>query len=332
MPSPPWSPGRAQDPAGRLLHLLSLMQARPHWSGEALAERLGVTTRTVRRDVDRLRRLGYPVEANPGTGGGYQLGVGGRLPPLLLDDDEAVAVALGLRTAAGGTVAGLEEAAIAALAKLEQVLPDHLRYRVQAVHSATVPLRSGAPEVAASTLVLLAQACRSSERVRFDYTNGRGTRSERTVEPFRIVPTGRRWYLVARDTRAAAGGPSDGAWRTFRADRIAEPKNTGHRFTIVAPPDAAALVSSSVAVAPYAHHAVVRVEAAADVVAAAVPPTVAMVEPDGTGRSTLRTGADHLDSILGHLVILGHDFEVLEPPALRDRALSLGRRLVQSHR
>lgn len=323
---------RTQDPAGRLLHLLSLLQSRPDWLGEALADRLGVTTRTVRRDVDRLRRLGYPVEASPGTGGGYRLGVGARLPPLLLDDDEAVAVAIGLRTAAGGTVVGLEEAAIGALAKLEQVLPAHLRLRVQAVQSATVPLRSGAPEVAASTLVLLAQACRGAERVRFDYTDGSGARTERTVEPFRLVPTGRRWYLVARDVRGAAAAPSGGSWRTFRADRIAEPKVTGHRFTLEDPPDAAALVSSSVGVAPYAHHAVVRIEAAADVVAAAVPPTVGVVEPAGTDRSTLRTGADHLDAILGHLVLLGHDFEVLEPPALRERAVAVGRRLVHSHR
>lgn len=143
-------------PAGRLLHLLSLLQARPDRGGQELADRLGVTTRTVRRDVDRLRGLGYPVEAVAGSGGGYRLGVGARLPPLLLDDDEAVAVALGLRTAAGGTVTGLEEAAVAALAKLEQVLPEHLRHRVRALQAATVPLRAEGPGVAAGTLVLLA--------------------------------------------------------------------------------------------------------------------------------------------------------------------------------
>jgi len=327
-------PEPAQDPAGRLLHLLSLLQARPDWAGEELGRRLGVTTRTVRRDVDRLRGLGYPVEAAPGTGGGYRLGVGARLPPLLLDDDEAVAVAVGLRTAAGGTVAGMEEAAVAALAKLEQVLPDRLRQRVRALQAATVPLRSGTAEVAASTLVLLAQACRGHERVRFAYTDGHGNRSERTVEPFRLVPTGRRWYLVARDARRlAAAGTSDGdAWRTFRVDRIAEPVATGHRFTIPDPPDAAALVSSSVAVAPYVHHAVVRVMAPEDEVAAAVPPTVAVVEPAGADQCILRTGADHLDAILGHLVLLGHEFEALEPPELRERARALGRRLASRHR
>ena len=314
----------AGGPAGRLLHLLSLLQARPDWLGHELAERLGVTTRTVRRDVDRLRGLGYPVEAAPGSGGGYRLGVGARLPPLLLDDDEAVALALGLRTAAGGTVAGLEEAAVAALAKLEQVLPDRLRQRVRALQDATVPLRSGTPEVAASTLLVLAQACRGRERVRFGYTDGRGVQSERTVEPFRLVPTGRRWYLVARHAR------NDG-WRTFRVDRMVAPAGTGHRFTIDDPPDAAALVSSSVAVAPYAHHALVRVVAPAAEVAAAVPPTVAVVEADGPGRCTLRTGSDDLSAILGHLVLLGHDFEVLEPAALRHEALVLGRRLVRSH-
>lgn len=324
------SPG---GPAGRLLHLLSLLQARPDWGGPELAERLGVTTRTVRRDVDRLRGLGYPVEAAPGSGGGYRLGVGARLPPLLLDDDEAVAVAIGLRTAAGGTVTGLEEAAVAALAKLDQVLPQHLRQRVRALQVATVPLRADGPEVTAATLVLLAQACRGRERVRFTYVDGKGAESERTVEPFRLVPTGRRWYLVARDARRPAGrdGPPDSAWRTFRVDRIHEPTATGHRFTVDDPPDAAALVSSSVAVAPYAHHALVRVAAPADEVAAAVPPTVAVVEAETDTTCLLRTGGDHLESIVGHLVLLGRDFEVLEPAALRDRALAVGRRLVRNH-
>ena len=314
----------AQTPAGRLLHLLSLLQSRSDWTGGDLAERLGVTGRTVRRDVNRLRALGYPVEAAPGVAGGYRLGVGARLPPLLLDDDEAVAVALGLGTAAGGTVTGLEEAAVAALAKLEQVLPDRLRHRVRAVQAATVPLRPAGPEVPASTLVTLAQACRGRERLRFDYTDGRGVTTERAVEPFRLVPTGRRWYLVARDVRRDA-------WRTFRVDRIAEPQATGHRFTLVDPPDAAALVSSSVAVAPYAHRAVVRVGAPAEAVKAVVPPTVGVVEPAGAASCLLRTGGDELDVILGHLVLLGHEFEVLEPPALRERAVALGRRLVETH-
>lgn len=313
-----------RSPAGRLLHLLSLLQARPDWTGGELSERLGVTDRTVRRDVQRLRALGYPVEAAPGLAGGYRLGVGARLPPLLLDDDEAVAVALGLRTAAGGTVAGLEEAAVAALAKLEQVLPDRLRNRVRAVQAATVPLLAAGPEVAASTLVTLAQACRGSERLRFGYTDGRGAGTERTVEPFRLVPTGRRWYLVARDVRR-------GGWRTFRVDRIDEPQGTGHRFTLDDPPDAAALVSSSVAVAPYEHVAVVRVAAPAEVAQGRVPPTVAVVEPSGDGSCLLRTGGDDLDAILGHLVLLGHDFEVLEPQALRERALALARRLARAH-
>lgn len=162
--------------------------------------------------------------------------------------------------------------------------------------------------------------------MRITYVDGKGAESERTVEPFRLVPTGRRWYLVARDAR-----PPGATWRTFRVDRIHEVAATGHRFAVENPPDAAALVSSSVAVAPYVHHALVRVAAPADQVAAAVPPTVAVVEAESGATCLLRTGGDHLESIVGHLVLLGHDFEVLEPPALRERALAVGRRLVRNH-
>ncbi|MBR8745229.1 YafY family protein, partial [Nocardiopsis sp. MG754419] len=199
--------------SARLLHLLSLLQTRKDWPGNDLAERLAVSPRTVRRDVERLRELGYPIHATMGTGGGYQLGAGASLPPLLLDDDEAVAVALGLRTVAQGGVTGIEETSVRALAKLLQVLPSRLRRRVDALGTFTVPMPSDGPTVDAQTLALIAAACRDSELLRFDYESHEGVPSRRVVEPHRLVSHGRRWYLVAWDT-----GRED--WRTFRVDRL----------------------------------------------------------------------------------------------------------------
>src|SRR6266496_5199270 len=185
--------------SARLLRLLSLLQARRDWPGPELADRLGVTTRTVRNDVERLRGLGYPVHATPGVAGGYRLGAGAALPPLLLDDDEAVAVAIGLRTAAGGAVAGIEETSLRALAKLEQVLPARLRPRVGALHAATLSLGGGGPVIDAEVLTAIAAACRDHERLRFGYGDAQGADTSRSVEPLRLVHTGRRWYLVAFD-------------------------------------------------------------------------------------------------------------------------------------
>ena len=181
----------------RLLRLLSLFQARRDWTGTELAERLGLTTRTIRYDVDRLRGLGYPVDARPGVAGGYRLGSGGALPPLLLDDDEAVAVAVGLRTAASGSVAGIEETSVRALAKLQQVLPARLRHRVRAFQSYALLVPSRGPQLDPDVLTMIASACRDHERLRFDYTAHSGAVSRRAVEPYRLVNDRRRWYLVA---------------------------------------------------------------------------------------------------------------------------------------
>ena len=199
--------------SARLLRLLSIMQSRRDWSGPELAARLQVTTRTIRNDVERLRQLGYPVDATPGAGGGYRLGTGAAVPPLLLDDEEAVAVAVGLRTAANGSVAGIEEASIRALAKLQQLLPSALRRRLHALEAFAVPVPGTGPVVDAATLTTLAAACRDAERVRFGYRRHDGSHSHRDVEPHRLVSTGRRWYLVAWDI-------GQRAWRTFRVDRI----------------------------------------------------------------------------------------------------------------
>ena len=312
------------DTSARLLRLLSLLQSRPDWNGPELAERLGVTTRTVRRDVDRLRQLGYPVDASPGVAGGYRLGTGANLPPLLFDDDEATAVAFALNASAGGAVRGMEEPALAALAKLDRLLPPRLRHRVAALQETTVRLDRRADDVDASLLVVIAQASAAQERVSLSYRDREGRVSERRVEPYRLVCTGRRWYLVAHDLDRAA-------WRTFRVDRIAEAVRTGHRFRLVEPPDAAALVSEAISVAPYRYVARIVIDAPAEEVARRVPPTVGVVEPDGLDRAVLTTGADDLDLLAGHLVGLGLPFEALEPPELRARLRRVARSLATSH-
>jgi predicted DNA-binding transcriptional regulator YafY len=309
--------------SARLLRLLSLLESRRDWTGPDLADRLEVTTRTLRRDVDRLRRLGYPVEAGSGPAGGYRLGIGAALPPLLLDDTEAVAIAVGLRTASNGTVTGLAEAADAALAKLERVLPARLRDRVDALTSSTVSLAGTGPTVQPAELVVLARACRESEQLRFGYLDGQDRRTERSVEPYRLVSTGRRWYLVAHDQ-------DRDDWRTFRVDRIEAPTPTGRRFPPRPAPDLAALVSRSISVGPYRWQAKVRVRASMSDVAALVPPTVGWVEESGA-ECLLHIGAHRLDALIAHLIALGYPFEVLDPPQLRERIRELAAGLLAGH-
>ncbi|MCX5148542.1 MULTISPECIES: helix-turn-helix transcriptional regulator [unclassified Streptomyces] len=302
--------------SARLLRLLSLLQAHREWTGSDLAERLGVTPRTVRRDVDRLRELGYPVNASPGTGGGYQLGAGAELPPLLLDDDEAVAVAVGLRTAAGNGVEGIGESSVRALAKLEQVLPGRLRRRVSALNEFTVPMLRGPARatVDPSVLTELAAACRDSERLRFGYRDHEGNVSRRVVEPHRLVCTERRWYLVAWDVDRED-------WRTFRADRIDPRPPHGPRFTPRPAPaeDLAAYVSRGVAQAAYAARAVLRLKMSAEAAAGIVGPSDGALEPVDAESCLLRTGAVNLDVLVIHVMLLGCEFEVIEPPELTDR-------------
>ncbi|MFD8413420.1 helix-turn-helix transcriptional regulator [Streptomyces sp. NPDC059650] len=302
--------------SARLLRLLSLLQAHREWTGADLAERLGVTPRTVRRDVERLRELGYPVNATPGTGGGYQLGAGAELPPLLLDDDEAVAVAVGLRTAAGNGVEGIGEASVRALAKLEQVLPGRLRRRVSAIDEFTVPMLR-APDRSAvdpSVLAELAAACRDNERLRFAYRDHAGSASRRVVEPHRLVCTERRWYLVAWDVERQD-------WRTFRADRIEPRPPHGPRFVPrPAPaPDLAAYVSRGVAQGAYAARAVLRLGLPAEEAARLIGPSEGALEPVDDKSCLLRTGATSLDVLVIHVMLLGCEFEVVEPPELTDR-------------
>jgi predicted DNA-binding transcriptional regulator YafY len=310
--------------SARLLRLLSLLQAHRDWSGADLADRLGVTPRTVRRDVDRLRELGYPVNASPGTGGGYQLGAGAELPPLLLDDEEAVAVAVGLRTAAGQGVEGIGETSVRALAKLEQVLPDRLRRRVGALNAFTVSMLRGqrGPTVDAAVLTELANACRDSERLRFEYRDHGGAATRRTVEPHRLVCTERRWYLVAWDVERDD-------WRTFRADRIVPKPPHGPRFAPRTPPadDLAAYVSRGVSTSAYPARAVVRLHTSADRAAEFVGPSDGVLEAVDDGRCLLRTGAANLDVLVIHVVLMGVDFDVVEPPELTEHIRVLRDRL-----
>jgi predicted DNA-binding transcriptional regulator YafY len=311
--------------AGRLLALLSLLQSRPHWSAGELSDELSVTTRQVRRDIRRLRDLGYPVVATAGRAGGYELGAGGRLPPLLLTDDESVAVAVGLRAAASGGVSGYEDAAIAAMTKLEQVLPARLRERVLALNAATVLVRSGAvPNVDPEVLLTVAQGCRRPERIKFSYRDGSGNQTERRVEPYGLVSAERRWYVVARDL-------DRDDWRTFRLDRMSDLALTGHRFVRTENPDAAAMVVEGLALTPYQWQAEVLIHASLGEAEAEVPRTIGSLETTDDG-TMLRFGANDLDWLARYLAGLPFEVEVRAPPELRAALRALGRRLQRAHR
>jgi predicted DNA-binding transcriptional regulator YafY len=277
--------------------------------------------------MEKLCGLGYPVDATPGTAGGYRLGAGAMLPPLLLDDEEAVAVAIGLRTAAGGTITGIEEASVRALAKLEQVLPARLRHRVSALHSVTVPLPGAGPPVDPAVLTVIATAARDRLRISFRYTSHDGTQGGRAAEPHQLVHTGRRWYLLAWDL-------ARGDWRTFRADRITSPQITGPRFTPRDPPggDPAAYVSQSVSTTPYRYQARIRLHVPASAVAERLPPTVGHLQADGEHACILHTGADSPDVLAIYVAILGAEFEILDPPELAEHVLALASRLTRAAR
>ena len=311
--------------SARLLRLLSLLQSRRDWRGTELAERLGVGLRTVRRDIDRLRDLGYPVDASPGAAGGYRLGAGAALPPLLLDDEEAVAVAIGLHTAATGSVAGLAETSLRALTKLQQMMPSRLRHRITAFHTTTVPLTgpgSWPGTVDPELLTTIAAACRDQRRLRLSYP-GRNGITSRDVEPHHLVHTPRRWYLLAWDT-------DRGDWRTFRVDRIQGPLSPpGARFTPRQPPadDVAAYVSQSISSAPYRYQARILIHAPVEDVAQRSSPAAGRLEAAGQRSCILHTGSNSLDELALHVAIKGFDFEVLDPPELIPVLRTLAERL-----
>jgi predicted DNA-binding transcriptional regulator YafY len=308
--------------SGRLLQLLSLLQARRDWTGPELADRLEVSVRTIRRDVERLRDLGYPVDSLTGPAGGYRLRAGTAMPPLLLDDEEAIAIAVGLRTAARASVTGIDETAVRALVKLEQVLPRHLRRRVQALGSATISPPLGGPTVDPQHLTVIAAACRDCERLRFAYRRRDGVESRREVEPHALVNRGRRWYLVAWDR-----GRED--WRSFRIDRLARPASTGVRFAARALPanDPAAFVEQSIIGAPNRYEARLTLHAGADEIARRFSAQWGTVKPLDAHTCEYRTGDDDLRWLALRVAMLGVDFEVHEPPELVEHLQALAARL-----
>ena len=311
------------DPTARVLRLLSLLQTYRHWAGAELADRLAVSPRTLRRDVDRLRELGYPVDTTRGSHGGYRLSAGALIPPLLLDDDEAVAIAVGLRTAAGGGVTGIEETSLQALAKLQQVLPKRLRRRVDALADATdtTVFGRGGPSVDADVLVAVAQACRGNEQLRFGYTGYGGAESSRFVEPHRLVSRGRRWYLVAWDLQR-------GDWRTFRVDRLARPFANGVRFAPRELPaeDAAAYVAQALRALPQRHTAVLTVELPLAEARERIPAWMGELTAAGD-RSVLRTGADSPEWLALMIAMLDVEATVDASPELMEQLRALRRRV-----
>ncbi|OLT11256.1 transcriptional regulator [Actinomadura sp. CNU-125] len=308
------------DTPGRLLSLLSLLQTPREWAGGELADRLGVSARTVRRDVDRLRGLGYPIEGTTGPDGGYRLVAGAAMPPLLLDDEEAVAIAVGLRTAAGTAVTGLGEAAVRALAKLEQVLPARLRRRVGVLNAATVALPvPGGPTVDPDVLAVTAAAVANTELLRFAYVSAGGAGSRRRVEPYRLVAAGRRWYLLAHDTERDD-------WRVFRADRVRDPFPTGQRFAPREVPggDAVAFVTDRMYSLAPVHTATVTLHAPADEVRAALGADPGDVTPLDARSCRLEARADTLPWLASRLLMLGCEFTVHDPPELVEHLRDLG--------
>ncbi|MFF9059980.1 helix-turn-helix transcriptional regulator [Streptomyces sp. NPDC014882] len=311
------------DTPARLLQLLSLLQTPREWPGGELADRLRVSRRTVRRDIDRLRELGYPVQATKGSDGGYRLVAGKAMPPLVLDDEEAVAIAVGLRAGAGHALEGVDEASVRALAKLEQVLPARLRHQVSTLQAATTPLTSGdGASIAPETLTVIASAVAGHERLRFAYRAKDGTGSRRLTEPYRLVSTGRRWYLVAYDLERDD-------WRTFRVDRVDEPFATGTRFAPREVPqgDAAEYLRRSIQRHQETYAFEVTFQASAETVAAQLPAWFDRPERAPGGCRLRSVTGDPVEWLAVRLAMLGHEFTVHSPNELVRCVSELGERL-----
>lgn len=315
------------DTTQRVLRILGLLQARPIWTSEQLAERTGITTRTVRRDVERLRDLGYPIEAVAGVGGGYRLGNSGRMPPLLLDDEEAVAVAVSLRMAAGDTVSGVNEAALRTLSKLDQVLPPRLRGQVAALKEATLSVVYPGPVVDPEALIVLARGVRESVRCRFGYLSASGERSERDVEPYKMVSTGRRWYLMAFDL-------DRDDWRSFRLDRISEPRTTTFRYRPRPAPEPEEFIRGTQrGTRSQETIATVRFDAPVEVVTAHIPSVYARATALGAGGTELEVYGDRIDDLVRPLawaaLDLGAEMTVVTPPELAEKLRQMGERILR---
>jgi predicted DNA-binding transcriptional regulator YafY len=314
--------GAERDTTERVLTLLGLLQQRAVWTGPELADRLGVTPRTVRRDVERLRTLGYLVHASQGVGGGYQLGPGQDLPPLLLDDEEAIATAVALLAGAGDAVVGAGDAALRALTKLDRVLPARLRHEVRALSGSVESFGGGRTPVDPDVLMTLARACRDEVQAEFEYPSG-GEVRRRRVEPYRLVASDRRWYLLAYDL-------DRDDWRSFRVDRMTEVSARTWRYRPREAPDAAAYVQEGVASRVYPHQARFVVHAPAETVRAQLPAAAAVVRPRGREGCEVVAGAASLDAVLMHVLRLGHEFDAVEPPELARRCRELAERLLSA--
>lgn len=312
--------------SARLLRLVSLLSARPVWTCRELAERMAVTDRTVRRDVARLRELGYGIESDPGPWGGYRLGGGTRIPPLSLDDEEALAVAVALREAALSGVLGGDRAALSALLKLRQVLPPRIAERLGEMDATFVhtPRPEGRRMIPPGVLPELAAACRRGERTRLSYRDHAGRATVRDVDPYRLVHTGLRWYFVARDV-------ARDQWRTFRADRVVRARPTGHPVELVDPPDPALLVSRGIAGVVYPLYATVRLPHPVDRALRLVPPTIGTHRPDGPDATLVEIGGNDADHIAAYLLGLGTPLRVLSPDPVREALLRRARELLEDN-
>jgi len=309
--------------SSRLLRLLSLLQSRRQWSGRDLSERLEIDARTVRRDVEKLRELGYPVRASSGLGGGYQLGAGSSMPPVLLNDDEAVAVAFALRTAAG-SVGKMEETAIGLLAKLDQVLPNRLRKRASALHAVTISLASAQTVPPVDVLARIASACRDNMRIKLSYKDRDGKSTSRIIEPLRLAHTGSRWYLVAWDTQRED-------WRTFRVDRIERLISSGPQFVPRKfPEDIATYVQRSIRHVSYRYRVRLRLQGTIETLQKQVPRWCGSLEAGENGTCTLTTGADSVEMLAATLVMTATEFEVLDAPELIPELRKIAERLTRA--
>ncbi|MDX2675921.1 helix-turn-helix transcriptional regulator [Streptomyces sp. NY05-11A] len=311
--------------SARLLRLVSLLSARPSWTCGELAERMAVNERTVRRDIARLRELGYGVESDPGPWGGYRLSAGARVPPLILDDEEALAVAVGLREAALSGVLGGDQAALSALLKLRQVLPRRIADRLGEMDAAVVHTpRPGEPQIEPGMLLELAAACRRGERARLSYRDREGTPTVRDVDPYRLVHTGRRWYFVARDV-------TRDEWRTFRADRVGRIQPTGRPVELLDPPDPALLVSRSIATGAYPLYVTIRLPLPVEQALRLIPPTVGTHRPEGPEATIVDIGGPDADGLAKYLLSLATPLRVLSPDDVREALLRRTRKLFEDN-
>jgi predicted DNA-binding transcriptional regulator YafY len=293
--------------SARLLRLLSLLQSRQSWSGHELSERTAVDGRTIRRDIDRLRELGYAVHATSGSGGGYQLGAGSAMPPVMLSDDEVVAIAMAIRAAAG-SVGSMEEVAVGLLAKLDQLLPARLRKRATALHSVTLSVTHSQVSASIDVLSRMAVACRDCMRVRLSYQDREGNATLRTVEPLRLAHAGYRWYLVAWDLQRRD-------WRTFRVDRIARLLSTGPQFEPRKfPGDIASYVSRSISSVPYRYRVRLKLAGSAETLAKRIPGWCGVLEALDAENCVLNLGADSVESLVAQMAFTRSEFTVLDAP------------------